>query len=315
MDARMKGIAVLPPDINASSEFIEIKDDKTLYAPFQAIKGISESSAKTIVDLRKDLGRPFTGKADFEAQLTARKIGAKCNATAREKLEKVGAFHSTDGGLAPLHPDRLKDRLEFMPGFTVDAVKADRKLTTERIAVLEIAKISGEARTCEKCSLKGKAHPLPAMGKSPKFMAVFDCPSWQDEKAGQMLSGDVGNVLKIAVKGAGMTPNDGYYTSLVKSPKDGKMLTNEQIIGCGDYLKREIATLKPPVILALGSNAIRFFAPGVKGKPEDIVGKVVYDPNIDASIVFGLNPAQVLFDPSKVKLLESACQKVSELIA
>jgi DNA polymerase-3 subunit alpha len=130
-----------------------------------------------------------------------------------------------------------------------------------------------------------------------------------------MLAGDVGNVLKLAIKNSGMNPNDGYYTSLVKSPKDGKTLTNEQIIGCSEYLKREIAILKPPVILALGSNAIRFFAPGLKGSPNDLVGKVVYDPAIDASVVFGLNPAQVLFDGSKIKLIETACQKVAELIA
>ena len=315
LDARAKGITVMPPDINESTEFITIKDDTTLYAPFQAIKGISSVSAKVIVDLRQELGRPFMGKADLEAQLTARKLGAKCNSAAREKLEKVGAFVSTDGGIPPLHPDRLKDRLEFMPGFTVDAVKADRRLTAERLAVLEIAKLSGETRVCDKCSLKGRAHPLPVFGKTPKFMAVFDCPSWQDEKAGQMLSGDVGNVLKLTIKNAGMTPNDGYYTSLVKSPKDGKMLANEQINGCSEYLKREIALLKPPVILALGSNAIRFFCPGVKGAPGELVGKSVYDPKIDATIVFGLNPAQVLFDGSKVKPLEDACRKVAELIA
>lgn len=315
LDAKAKGIQILPPDINISGDHIVIKDDNTLYAPFQAVKGISENSAKAIMQLRAELGRPFANLKDFETQLSDRKIAKVCNSRSRDALMRVGAFHSTDGGLPPLHPDRLKDRLELMPGFTVEAVKADRKLTQERIAVLEIARLSSSYPACDKCSLKGRAHPLPQMGKTAKFMAVFDCPNFEDERAGKMLSGDVGNIVKLAIKNAGMTVNDGYYTSLVKSPKEGKMLTNDQINGCTDHLRREIEILKPPVVIALGVNAIRFFAPGIKGNASELVGKVIYDAKIDASIVLGMNPAQVLFDNSKVKLIEEAFGRVAELIA
>lgn len=123
--------------------------------------------------------------------------------------------------------------------------------------------------------------------------------------------------MKAALKDAGLTANDGYFTALVKAPKGAgeKTLPNEAIIACSDFLRQEIEILKPAVIVAMGSNAIRHFVPGMKGSPAELAGKVVFDPKLDASIVFGLNPAQISFDPGKAPLLQNICEKIAELIS
>lgn len=317
MDARRLGIQAVPPDINKSSDRIEIDGEKVLYAPFQAVKGISTNVAGHIMTVREGHKEPFTSKAEFEATVAALKLAGKVNKSHREKLERVGAFAAIEPTTKPaMHLDRLKDRLELMPGFTVDAVKADRGINNERLALMKIIRMTEELRSCDKCSLKGAAHPLPRIGKSPTFMVVFDAPNWQEAKKGKMLEGEAAGFLKAALQDAGLSANDGYFTALVKSPKPAgaKLLPNETIIGCSDYLRQEIEILKPPVIVAMGSNAIRFFAPGVKGNPAELAGKVIFDPKLDASIVFGLNPAQVSFDPSKIKLLQAVCEKLTELV-
>lgn len=333
IDAKRCDIDVLPPDINVSTDRIEIRGERELIAPFQAVKGISESTAASIATLRREMikgtaydqdtkthlpAQPggFTSLANMVAILTALKRGAKCNVAVRSKLERVGAFHSTDGGLAPMDPGRLKDRLELMPGFTVDTVKADRVIVNDAFTVSRIIRIAADADACSKCDLKGSTHVRSRMGKTPKFMVVFDVPSWQEEKAGQMLEGDNAAAFKAALKDAGISANHGYYTSLIKAakPKGQKMLTTDQINACSGYLLEEIEVLKPPVIVAMGSAAIKFFAPTIKGNPSDLIGKVVFDPKRDASILFGLNPAQVFFDPSKVVLLETVARKIAELI-
>lgn len=315
MDARSKGIQVLPPDINGSTNRIEIRSDTELLAPFQAVKGISEDSAKAITELRTLVGG-FTSRAHAEEMIEKHKYGRKFNSRARDRLETVGGFFSTDGGLPPMDTKRLKDRLENMPGFTVDAVKAERGITNDAPAISRIIRLVEETKGCTGCTLKGTKHAAPRMGKTPKFMVVFDSPTWQEEKAGKMLEGDGAAYLKAALKDAGLSANDGYWTALVKATKakGQKMLTNEQINGCSGYLTREIEILKPPVIVAMGSNAVRFLAPDFKGNPADLVGKVVFDPKLDASIVFGINPAQIAFDPSKVTLLQTVCATISELV-
>ena len=68
------------------------------------------------------------------------------------------------------------------------------------------------------------------------------------------------------------------------------------------------------MIVALGSAAIKFFKPDLKGGVGDVVGTVTYDPKLDASIVFGINPAQCTMDPRKVESLDDTFKKVAELL-
>jgi DNA polymerase-3 subunit alpha len=171
-----------------------------------------------------------------------------------------------------------------------------------------------DCQTCDRCSLAGKPHPLPRIGKSPKFMVVFDYPNYNETKAGRLLEGEAATILKAVLKDNGLSASDAYFTALVKSPKQDKMLTNEQINGCTPWLQREIELMKPPVILTLGSNATRYFMPGSKGSPMELIGKVTFDPKMDASIVFGLNVTQIVFDSSKLKLLQQAVEKVASLL-
>jgi DNA polymerase-3 subunit alpha len=317
-DARRMSMQVLPPDINRSSARVEIVGEDKLYAPFQALKGLSEKAAGYIVDARIKWGKPFANRTDFDAAMKAAGYtGRHINQAVKDKLVLIGAFAECEGDKVPaMHPDRLKNRIELLPGFTVDTVKADRTLNAEHLALLQLVRIGEETRSCEKCSLKGGCHPMPRIGKTPKFMVVSDNPNWQEEKAGKLLEGDNAKLVINALKEAGLSAQDGYFTTLVKSgkPKDQKTLTNEQINGCSEYLKRELEILKPPVVVTLGSNAARFFAPGVKGGSMELAGKVIFDPKLDASIVFGINPGQIFHDPGKYSVLQTVAAKVADLI-
>ena len=323
IDARKIGIEVMPPDINISSRRIEIESDKLIYVPFQAVKGISTKVAGHILEARSELqaktGRTkFASVEEFEDTLSALGIKGKVNARHRANLDAVGAFASIqEGALKPLAVERLKDRINLMPGFTVDAVKATRGIADDRLAKIKIMEIVGEVSKCDKCSLKGKPHASARLGKTPKFMMVFDSPTYGEGQEGKLLEGDAGSsVVRMALKDAGLSVNDGYFTALVRSPKpkEAKALSNEQINGCSEYLAREIEILKPQVIIAMGSNAVRYFAPGVKGSPAELAGKVIYREDLEASVIFGINPGMVFFDASKVVHVQESIRKLSELV-
>lgn len=323
MDAQSKKLHILPPDINRSSNRIEIEGEDKLFAPFQAIKGISSNVANAIVKLRAFVGSFKLGEGGeiigLEPAVQKEVLGRTVvNSAHRASLERIGAFYSlTMIGFPPTHPSRLKDRIELLPGITVDLVKADRGLNVEELAKIKITSMIEEFRSCESCSLKGGQHPVPRLGSRPKFMLVFDSPSWQEERAGKMLEGSNADVVKAALKDIGLNANDGYYTSLVKSskPKEQKQLTNDQINGCTQFLKREIEILKPAVILAMGSAAVRYFAPGIKGTPSDLAGKSIYMADIDATVVFGISPGSLYHDPAKVKLVHAAFEKLGQLLS
>lgn len=323
-DAQAKKLKVLPPDVNISTSRVEIQGEDTLYAPFQSVKGISTNVAAALVKLREHVGGTFTAGESgvitgFDPAIQKEALGRTLvNSRARESLERVGALHSVTGmGRKPMHPDRLRDRIELLPGFTVDMVKPDRVLEVEGLSAIKITRMITEYTACEGCSLRGAPHPKVRMGAKPKFMVVFDTPTWQEERAGKILEGSTMDVIKSALTDIGLNPADGYYTTLVKSmkPKEQKQLSNEQINGCSKWLQQEIDILKPPVIIAMGSNSVRWFSPGVKGTPTDLAGKVTYRQDIDASIINGISPGSIFHDPSKVKVVQEVFEKLEQLLS
>lgn len=339
-DARECGIEVLPPDINFSTHRYTIPNNETILAPFNAVKGVSEMTAKAIVRLREmnrdwkivrykrnaektpeygyDMDAPLKGRFDSIEEFvhSAAQKNSKVNSRVVEHLRLVGAFASIDATEAPARDmSRRKDQMELLPGLIIDSIKSDRVIDLKepflRSTIIDCMRA---CKSCEKCDLAGQVHPDVRLGKKMKFMVVSDCPTWEEEKAGRLLEGESAQYLKAAIKEAGVAVGEGYYTTLVKAKKNEKQLSTDQINNCSDYLKREIEALKPPVIVALGAATIRHLLPDVKGSTADLNGKSFYDPKREAMIVCGINPQQCIFDPTKLVALVEAFKEVNEII-
>lgn len=85
-DARRLGVAVLPPDVNASDVEFAVRDGRIVFG-LTAIKGVGRGAAGEVVRARNE-GGPFKDLFDFCERADPR-IVAK---TALEKLVKAGAF-------------------------------------------------------------------------------------------------------------------------------------------------------------------------------------------------------------------------------
>lgn len=314
-DAREAGIEVMPPDVNLSTDRYTIPNDSTILAPFSAIKGCSENTAKKIVAMRDAAGGSFKDKADFANHAKTPKSGV--NVRVVENLDKVGAFANLETGTpSPKHFSRRKDQMELMPGLIIDAVKADRTTDLgEKFLRAKVIHLIQDYKKCQDCDLKDSPHPTVRAKSTVKFMVVSDCPTWQEEKKDKLLEGDAATYVKQAITKAGLGVSEGYYTTLVKAKKSDKFLTNAQINGCSKFLDRELELIKPAVIVALGSAAIKRFVPGTKGGTSELVGKAIYDPALDATIVCGINAQQIGFDPDKQEILDAVFAQVADILS
>ncbi|CAA0196170.1 DNA polymerase III subunit alpha [Acinetobacter baumannii] len=343
-DARECGIEILPPDINYSADRYEIKSNTEILAPFNAVKGISETIAKAIVKLREknrawkivrykksrktgettpiygpDGSVPPKKRFDSfeEFEKAASQPNSKVNKTIVENLRAIGAFASIE----PSEPSakdlsRRKDQMRLLPGLIIDSVKADRYTdTSEPFLRASLVEHMRDCKQCNGCDLAGQVHPDIRLGKKIRFMVVADCPTWEEEKKGKLLEGETAQYVKAAIKENELAVADGYYTTLVKAKKQDKFLTTGQINGCSPHLAKEIELLKPPVIVALGSQSIRYLLPDVKVSPSELVGMTFYNPKLDATIVCGLNPQQCHFDPTKLEGLVKAFKEVADIIS
>lgn len=338
-DAREAGIEVMPPDINVSTERFTIPDDRHILAPLSAVKGISETTAKAIVKLRNNnrnwmvvkvkksgeevMGRdpmaPIKGRFDSmnEFVWAASEPGSKVSSRVVEHLDKVGAFANIEPTqLRANHFERRKDQVELMPGLIIDVVKASRVTDVKEPHLRsKIIMLAQEYKACTGCDLQDQPHPTVRCKATVKYMVVSDGPNWEEEKADKLLEGDTAKVVKATIAEAGLSVGEGYFTALVKAKKNDKFYTNAQLNGCKQYLARELELVKPSVIVALGSAAVKHFVPGHKGGTAELVGKAIYDPKLDATIVCGLNPAQVMFDPSKLTDLQKTFATVAEILS
>jgi len=313
-DANASGIDILPPDINISTDKFEIVESEgeraRIVTPLNRIKGLSDISARAIVKARESNGGRFAHVSELESLVDRR----KCNSRTMTNLDKVGAFASIISGSLPAnHPDRLKDQLELLPGLCSNTVYVDRVMPRDSHTINCIRNIYMEARACDGCSLTEGAHPSPAFGKKPRIMIITDCPNNSEDQNNKLMTGDGAKFVKWALQENGLKLNDCYFTTLVKSQKIGKALSNEQINACSKYLDREIEVLKPSTIVLLGNSVIRYLLPSEK-KPKDAFGKIIYSKELDANIVVGMNPALIWFDPDKQNDLDELFAKVADLL-
>lgn len=321
-DAYERDIHVVPPDINYSTATFEIGYDAKrmqhiLYAPLNAVKGLSENGTKAILEARAATpdGR-FTSKEHFLEAVNKRLI----NKRIQENLERVGAYCSVDPeALDPRHPDRLKDQKELLPHLMIRNVKADRVMNMEGYIATEIAKLSERIRRedTDEDGVRLAGLPnycIPAFGKKPKFMFVTDCASYSEEQAGQFAQGKSFGYAEKSIKEAGLKRSDGYYTGLVKTKKKDKQLTPEEINKWFSYLDEEIEILKPAIIVAAGGAVARHLVPDISGGWETISGQVVYDVKRDCSIIFAPNPQMAFVKPEAQDKLTEVMQSVVEML-
>jgi uracil-DNA glycosylase family 4 len=130
-----------------------------------------------------------------------------------------------------------------------------------------------------------------------------------------MGEGDIGDAIKLALKGANLNMNDVYITALVKCGKEkDEEITNEHIKTFLPFLQKEIELTSPPVIICLGTKASRTLNPDLKGSYEEIIGLSTYSKEFDATLIYGFNPAMLFHRPHLQGELDKIMLKVADVV-
>ncbi len=309
-DARRAGIDVDVPDINHSTGRFEIVTDTRLVIPFQRIKGLSEITTTVILEARAS--GPFTSVKDFVDRVERR----KCNVRHQEILNKIGAFATIQSGLPANDPSRIRDQLELIPGLITDTVPIDRDMHRDKATRAAIEELVMTYRINHgPGSENADGMPIkPQFGKQAAIMVINDAPNGEEDTSGVMGTSRTNGAVLQALEEAGLSGSQVYWTSLIKRPKRGSMITPEEVERYAPYLAEEIRILAPPVIVLLGTMSVRHFIPDLRGKVYDVAGKVVYNRDLDANLVIGFSPGEIFYSPDKQSQLDLVFATVAELL-
>ena len=138
-------------------------------------------------------------------------------------------------------------------------------MTTSRSSAASLSALREEAAHCRACDL-WKHATQTVFGEGPahaQVMLVGEQPGDKEDLAGHPFVGPAGQMLDRALDDAGVDRNKSYVTNAVKHFKffpRGKIRlhqkpTTPEIRACRQWYERELALLKPALVVAMGTTA------------------------------------------------------------
>lgn len=174
--------------------------------------------------------------------------------------------------------------------------------------------IAEEVRRCQRCGL-GKTRLKAVPGEGPadaQIMFIGEAPGYQENQQGRPFVGPAGMLLQELLKGIGLRRDEVFIANVIKCrPPENRDPLPTEIAACADYLDRQIAAIKPKVIVTLGRFSMARYFPGatisrihgLAKKGEGVVYFPVY------------HPAAALHQPSLRQALEADFQKIPAIVA
>lgn len=182
--------------------------------------------------------------------------------------------------------------------------------------------ITKEILSCTKCELyKTKTNYVPGVGnESASIVFVGEAPGKDEDLKGEPFVGAAGKLLTELLLKIGLRREDVYICNVLKCrPPNNRDPTPDEIDKCGGYLKRQLDTIKPDIIVCLGRFSARFIfelfglqftsISKVKGR---IFTSEKWDKKVKIIPIY--HPAAVLYRPQLKEEYEQQFKKIGEVL-
>lgn len=180
--------------------------------------------------------------------------------------------------------------------------------------VEELEQIAREIAVCRACALGRTRHQtVPGTG-SPRARIMFigEAPGYHEDQQGKPFVGPAGQFLEELLASIGLKRDDVFIANVVKCrPPNNRDPQPDEIAACDHFLRRQIAAIRPRIVVTLGRFSMAKFFPGetisrIHGRPRR-QGDVIYFPLY--------HPAAALHQPALRRTIEDDFKKLPELMA
>lgn len=174
--------------------------------------------------------------------------------------------------------------------------------------------IAEEICACQRCPLgRGRLKAVPGDGPAhPKVMLIGEAPGHHENQQGRPFVGPAGQFLSELLAAARLRREDVFITNIVKCrPPGNRDPQPEEIEACGDFLSRQIAAIRPQMIVTLGRYSLGRFFPG------QAISRIHGQPStVGTATVFPMyHPAAALHQPTLRKTLLDDMAKLPGILA
>ena len=120
--------------------------------------------------------------------------------------------------------------------------------------------LSEQVMACKACRLcETRTHTVFGEGNvQAALMLIGEGPGEQEDLSGRPFVGPAGQLLDRILMAAGFKRKDVYICNIVKCrPPHNRVPAEDECAACRDYLRGQVALVRPKVIVLLGSTATK----------------------------------------------------------
>ena len=184
------------------------------------------------------------------------------------------------------------------PGINVPRPSDEDFFRHDPLANASLESIATRVATCTVCALHaGRTHAVPGEGPSDaRLMVVGEGPGQQEDETGRPFVGRAGKLLDDILAAIECPRATVFIANIVKCrPPQNRKPTPDEAAACIPYLLRQIAVIRPKVLLALGATAAEALL-GVRQSLGSLRNKVHVFRGIPLVVTY--HPAALLRNPN-----------------
>ena len=148
--------------------------------------------------------------------------------------------------------------------------------------------------------------------RGARVAVVGESPGPPDIESGRPFMGPAGQMLERILGSIGLARADCYLTNVIKVISNGEEITADWLAFFTPYLHRELAAVRPRVIISFGNTPTRALLR--TKKPISQLRGVFHDYD-GLQLMPTFNPAYLLRDPTKKREVWEDMKKVRALLA
>ena len=205
------------------------------------------------------------------------------------------------------------------PSAQTDDTDASLAPSGEAIEALNWSELRDSVAGCTRCVLHtSRSQTVFGVGNhDADWMIIGEAPGAEEDRRGEPFVGRAGKLLDEMLRAVGEPRDKVFIANILKCrPPDNRDPKPAEAAACRDYLERQIALVRPKIILAVGKIAAQHMLGS-----DETVGKMrgTVHQHGDIPLIVTYHPAYLLRSPSqKAKAWDDLClatRVVSKLAA
>lgn len=183
------------------------------------------------------------------------------NAEAAEHLPQGQPSPDSMMNQSPLPPDDWTPDGDWEPVTELDDADLSPPPVISRaarIARMDWEELTAEARQCQACGLcTTRTQVVFGVGnRQADWLVIGEGPGADEDQQGEPFVGRAGKLLNPMLLAIGVQREQAYITNIVRCrPPENREPTPEEAAKCRPFLERQIALIRPRIILAVGRIA------------------------------------------------------------